>query len=368
MKIGIIAEFNPLHTGHTYLINTIKSEYPTASLYIIMSTYFTQRAEPSFIHPHEKVKLILKNGADFVFELPPFVSTQRADIFANGAISICKALQLDAIAFGVEDITFFTTGKKEADQQQIDTERPYLKHIHDFNTKQAQYAHWNPSANNILAHFYQEAAKAIYPSLRFLPIQREGALFHETKLKTSYASATAIRHAIQSKNDAQIESFIPYPTSHLHPFLTWDSLYRPFLHTLFAHDNLEKIATIGQSGLSYRFQKAASMPDFPSFINAVKTRAYTRTSIQRAMLFTFLNITQHQLDQLTSISYEIPPRLLGFHKGKTAELKMLPICQSIHQLENAAYKAAYLKVESLYHLYMKNDSQYFPFIFETNMT
>ena len=31
MKIGIIAEFNPLHNGHLYLINKIKEKYEDAS-------------------------------------------------------------------------------------------------------------------------------------------------------------------------------------------------------------------------------------------------------------------------------------------------------------------------------------------------
>lgn len=368
MKIGIIAEFNPLHTGHTHLIQEVKSQYPKASIYIIMSTYFTQRGEPSFIDPYQKVKLVLESGADFIFELPPFFSTQRADIFARGSIALCRTLQLDAIAFGVENIELFSGTKREKDTDIPSTSKPFLKRIETFNTQQAAVDSWQPSANNILGHFYIEAANELYPSLSFLPIQRVGAGFSDPTLNTQFASATAIRKAIQENQYGAIEQFLPYSTTYLHTHLSWDTLFPAFLQMLLTHQQLETIATIGQSGLANRLKKVGVETNFETYITKVKTRAYTRTSIQRAMLFTLLNITQEELDDFTTRAFTLPPRLLGFRKQKSTELKKIPHIHSLNAIIDKDYLDTYQKFQAIYHLYMQHDvNQHFPFIFDETM-
>lgn len=368
MKIGIIAEFNPLHTGHTHLIQEVKSQFPDASIYIIMSTYFTQRGEPSFINPYDKVQLALQHGADFIFELPPFCSTQRADIFAMGAISICKTLKLDAIAFGVENIELFTQHTSSPHQRERTSPHPFLQRIERFNQERAAQAPWQPTANNILGHFYIEKAQALYPHLTFIPIQRLGAHFSDSTLQTSFASASAIRQAIQNNQYDAIATFLPYETSYVNTFLSWNELFPPFLQMLVTTNQLEAIATIGNSGLANRLKVAASHHHFEDYINHVKTRAYTRTAIQRAMLFTLLNITQAELDHLTNIAMTLPPRLLGFRKQKSSELKKTPHIHSLTSITDSDYLHTYRKFQTVYHLYMKADiNQHFPFIFDETM-
>lgn len=367
MKIGIIAEFNPLHTGHVHLINTVKSQYPSASIYIIMSTYFTQRGEPSFIDPYHKVQLALAVGADFIFELPPVFSTQRADIFASGAISICQKLELDALAFGVENIDFFTQFK-QTDSSIISPSQPFLQRIHTFNLEQSKNNDWQSSANNILAHFYIKAAKNDYPNLQFIPIQRQGAHFSETHLNTKFASASAIRQAIQRGNFDDITAFLPYQSALLASNLTWQNLFFPFLHTLHTHPNLSQFATVGNSGLDNRMKHATHLDTFDTFMESVKTRAYTRTSIQRAMLFILLNITQQELDTHTQTAYSIPPRLIGMNKMKSNELKSISHIHHLHEINQPDYIETIQKFEKIYHLHIKKESvQHFPFIFDENM-
>lgn len=366
MKIGIIAEFNPMHTGHIHLINTTKAQFPHASIYVIMSTYFTQRGEPSFIDPYTKVQLALANGVDFVFELPPFFSTQRADVFARGAVLICQQLELDAIAFGVEDIQFFTESK-QTDTTIIPSSQPFLQRITSFNSTQAQTGHWNASANNILAHFYIENSAKHAPQLQCIPIQRIGANYHETHLQTQFASATAIRKSIIENNAVKITPFIPYSPDYLQENLSWDQLFSSFKHIITTHSTIEQMATIGKSGLHNRFLNAAHNLTFEAFITAVKTKAYTRTSIQRAMLFTLLNITQEELDYCTKLAEALPPRLIGFHKQKSHQLKNIPHTLDV-KTSSPLFNNTYKKFEAVYRLHIKtNPHQHFPFIFEENM-
>ena len=78
MKIGIIAEFNPLHNGHLYLINKIKDKYENASIILVLSGNYTQRGIPSIIDKWKKTELSLKLGIDLVVDLPFPYSTQSA--------------------------------------------------------------------------------------------------------------------------------------------------------------------------------------------------------------------------------------------------------------------------------------------------
>ena len=47
--------------------------------------------------------MALANGVDLVVELPYVFATQKAETFANGAISILNALRVSEICFGSED-------------------------------------------------------------------------------------------------------------------------------------------------------------------------------------------------------------------------------------------------------------------------
>ena len=52
LRIGIIAEFNPLHTGHGYLIEEAKKYIENngeGEIICTMSEYFTQRGEIAII-------------------------------------------------------------------------------------------------------------------------------------------------------------------------------------------------------------------------------------------------------------------------------------------------------------------------------
>lgn len=47
--VAIIAEFNPFHTGHAYLIRQVRRLSGTdAAIVVIMSGAFVQRGEPAF--------------------------------------------------------------------------------------------------------------------------------------------------------------------------------------------------------------------------------------------------------------------------------------------------------------------------------
>ena len=76
---GIIAEFNPFHNGHKYLLEQTKGLKIVA-----MSGNFMQRGEPAIVDKWTRAQMALENGADLVVELPFLVSVQAADFFGQG--------------------------------------------------------------------------------------------------------------------------------------------------------------------------------------------------------------------------------------------------------------------------------------------
>ena len=101
-KIGIICEYNPFHNGHIYHLKKIKEMYNDSLIILVMSSSFTERGELSILNKWEKTEIALNYGVDLVIELPFEFASQSADIFARGAVTLLKELQVDTIVFGSE--------------------------------------------------------------------------------------------------------------------------------------------------------------------------------------------------------------------------------------------------------------------------
>ena len=74
-----------------------------SDIIIAVMSIFLQRGEPALISKWYRTKMALANGVDLVVELPYIFATQKAETFANGAISILNALRVSEICFGSED-------------------------------------------------------------------------------------------------------------------------------------------------------------------------------------------------------------------------------------------------------------------------
>ena len=101
MKIcGVIAEFNPFHQGHAYLLEQARKKTGADVLVVVMSGNWVQRGEPAIEQKWSRAKVALQNGADVVIEMPTAVSCQATDRFAKGAVEILQKVGCDSLAFG----------------------------------------------------------------------------------------------------------------------------------------------------------------------------------------------------------------------------------------------------------------------------
>ena len=101
--IGIIAEFNPFHNGHAYLIRSAKERFPDKQIIIMMSGDYVQRGEPAIFNKYIRTEAALQAGASVVFELPSLFATASAEHFATAAVLALHATSLiDTLCFGTE--------------------------------------------------------------------------------------------------------------------------------------------------------------------------------------------------------------------------------------------------------------------------
>lgn len=101
--VGIIAEYNPFHQGHRYMLQQVRSEFAAAYIVVVMSGDFVQRGEPAIFDKYERAEAALRNGADLVLQLPVMFSVASAEDFAAGGVAVLRALGfVDELVFGSE--------------------------------------------------------------------------------------------------------------------------------------------------------------------------------------------------------------------------------------------------------------------------
>ncbi len=311
----------------------------------VMSGPFLQRGEPALVSKWYRTKMALAEGIDLVVELPYAFATQKAETFANGAISILDALGVSDICFGSEDgniQNFYNTisiRQKEKNtfnqlvQQFMDTGNSYAKatsqafsHIlSDSNTVDMS------QPNNILGLHYIEAILSQKSSIHAHTTERFAAHYHDESFQNDHiASATSIRKQLFSENNSftTIYPFVPNCTASilenykqtyriLHCWETYFPFFKYRLLTM-PPKELQHIYEI-EEGLEHRIlSKIHHTSSFLTFMEALKTKRYTWTRLQRACTHILTNTTKEEIEKARIEKHSPYIRLLGMsQKGQT---------------------------------------------------
>lgn len=101
---GVVAEFDPFHLGHQYLIREARRRLgPETPVVAVLSGSFTQRGGAAICPPTARAEMALRGGADLVLELPLSFATASAETFARGGVSALVATGVvDTLCFGSE--------------------------------------------------------------------------------------------------------------------------------------------------------------------------------------------------------------------------------------------------------------------------
>jgi predicted nucleotidyltransferase len=339
--LGLIVEYNPFHNGHFYHLEASKEKSQSDVVIAVMSGHFLQRGEPALVSKWSRTKMALQQGIDLVIELPYAFATQKAETFANGAISILEELKCHSVCFGSENgelAPFIDTANLLSDHN---TE--YQKAIKENMKQGMSYPAAQTNAfkalqsgdftldlsmpNNILGFQYVKAILEQDADIQPLTIKRTAANYHDEEFnETSIASATSIRKAIFSEDKTDIHSFVPKTTwdelmDYKREFATfhqWEDYFGYLKYTIctMTHDELNRIYEM-EEGLEYRVKsfimQAAS---FKEFMEQLKTKRYTWTRLQRLCLHILTRTTKEQMLQNAGSSPYL--RLLGMSaKGRS---------------------------------------------------
>lgn len=334
-RIAVIAEFNPFHTGHAWLLSQVRQQAgPQSLIVVIMSGSFVQRGEPALFDKWHRAAWAVEGGADLVFELPAVYSLSSADGFALGGVWLASRLGCSHLACGVERGTaddFYALaraaqdirlcrGRETAGRQQTMAVAARIPE---------QTALLLDQPNALLAASYVKAIVQQDLSLQFWPILRQGN-HHDPSLAHSFASASALRQDIIQTGRCQ----------HLHHYLTPQARedmaallsqgayidydrYGDFIllrNRLLTPEMLRQLPAFNE-GLENRWHRCMQESvTYKEALAAIKTRRYAYSRLCRMGAYTLLSPGRSLMDQ----SYQLGPqyaRLLALSQKVSPYIK-----------------------------------------------
>jgi predicted nucleotidyltransferase len=345
---GVIVEYNPFHNGHLYHLQQTKEVTKADVVVAVMSGYFLQRGEPALVSKWDRAKMAMLAGVDLVIELPYAFSTQKAELFANGAISILEALKVDEVCFGSEsgDLhSFIHTINRMGENESIFNEliQKFVKKGNSY-PKSASLAFQNLNMhgdivdlslpNNILGYHYVKAIHDQNALIKPKTITRTGSNYHDEAFHSpTIASATSIRKALFSTKGSidKIQNFVPATThSTLKQYLTnhgqlhqWENYFHFLKYNLltFSPYDLERIYGV-EEGLEHRLiSNVKEATSFHEFMGKIKTKRYTWTRLQRTCTHVLTNTSKDLMKKVTLQKKASYIRLLGMSQKGRAYLQ-----------------------------------------------
>ncbi|WP_058305614.1 nucleotidyltransferase [Gracilibacillus massiliensis] len=321
---GLIVEYNPYHNGHHYHFQQAKKITDSDCVIAVMSGNFLQRGEPAIIDKFSRAKIAVEQGIDLIVELPYYYAVQHSELFAKGAITILDNLQVDSICFGSEHgrihdfiqmYQLIKTNQKEYDA--------YLK---DVLNKGYSYPKANELAfthiggdqlsidftkpNNILGYQYVKNIYDLHSNIEPYTIKRIKNDYHDSEINDSIASATSIRKQLLHKKEEDINKAVPVKTREMienyqEKYGSWHDwgVYFPILkYRILTMSNEELKAIHGmKEGIENRIrEKAREASDFEEFMDLIKTKRYTWTSLQRIFANILTNTQKSTIEELVN--------------------------------------------------------------------
>ncbi len=287
MITGIICEFNPFHSGHKYLIDTVKEN--SDGVVCVMSGNLVQRGEFAVYDKFIRAKSALENGADLVIELPCVYSVMSANGFAKYAVQIMEATGIvDEIAFGAEcgdidELKSIAEKIKMYDSQIREKMKDGISY--PYARKEIVKSNILDTPNNILALEYINET-----SLPCRAVKRIGKGHDTDDIKYS---ASAIRKNLSLDEICSVKNC--------------ETAILAKLRTM-SRDDFLKIQDVSE-GLENRIVEAVrDSTSLDEIYDKIKTKRYTRSRIRRIILRAYMGITKEYVKDVPYI------RILAFNE------------------------------------------------------
>lgn len=374
---GIIAEYNPFHSGHQHQIREIRRRLgPNTGVIAAMSGDFVQRGGPAVVNKWQRAAWAVRHGVDLVLELPVTFASASAERFAAGGVRLLDALGIVRhLAFGAE------TGDLDglsAIAALLAEEPPAFKAaLNDRIGEQAGFAaarasavgdllgsdaaHLLKQSNAILAVSYLIAIRRYSAGLSPLLVERQGPGEHATGTDGRFMSASRIRtiltDAFAANRPADALALLPVlPHDVLGGLLqagfndgfnTFGRLFGHVLPRLVAEDADALLDVSGmRPDLAMRLKNMAAdridASDAERFIDTAATRAYPASRVRRALTQLYLGqaFAPNGIDDSPSVIHVLAVSKRGRHLLRLmkthARLPLVTRSSDVYELSGAA--------------------------------
>lgn len=325
--IGIIAEFNPLHSGHEYLISEAKKQ---GTVVAVISGNFVQRGETAIAEKRLRAEAALRCGVDLVLEMPVLWSMSTAENFALHGVYALKNIGCTKIMFGSEcgntDILNKTADILLSDEFSSNVSKLMADGITFAAARERAAIICGADTdilskpNNNLAIEYIKAAKQQGFDIEFETVKRKGA-DHDSYTEAEYVSASLLREKLRLADydfcrkymsDNALSLFTPDAVSDTE---RTDRAVLAVLRTK-TPEELKKLPDISEGVENKLFNAIKLAESLPDLYNRIKVKRYTLARIRRLVLSAFIGADN-------SFFMKPPPyiRVLGFNKTGEQQLR-----------------------------------------------
>ena len=340
---GIIAECNPLHEGHKYLIREARRQTGADFIVIALSGDYVQRGAPSILSYEARTKALLDSGADLVVQLPLYTACSGADYFARGAAALMESLGVVTdLAFGSEsgDLGMLENAAGTLSEESEEFRASLQARLREglsYPRARALAAGESPipnSPNDLLATEYLRALGQSGSRIRPLAIGR-----------------------ISCKSASQIRGEMIGSRQNTDPFLCSDDFSDLLLHALYREDSPAALTAYLDVSEDLAGRILSELPRFTTlseFCKAVKTRNYTYTRISRALMHILLGMTDQTMERFDhkyGLSGWIRP--LGFRRDAAPLIKNITASCTVPFLDKLA-RAGQVLPQDLYSIFLED--------------
>lgn len=288
MVIGIVAEWNPFHKGHAYLVQEARKQLPDAPVVCAMSGAFVQRGEPAIFDKWIRARWAILGGVDLAVELPAISMLQSADRFAAAGVLLLARLGATHLAFGAESLGAeaihaiagwtLTEAFKKALHKELEKGSPYSRAVN--LAIESQFPSCAPDLerpNNLLSIQYARTILKYHLPMEILPVHRD---------MERPISATRIRQAITR---GEKPPYIPQVQQDELAQLLLRGAYTDYCRyddaCLLSFRTMEKKqltdSGLFTEGLENRWYKEMGAPTYGAMLDAVKSKRYLYSRLRR---------------------------------------------------------------------------------------
>ena len=352
--VGIIAEYDPFHSGHALQLRMLRQR-GASTIAVCMSTGVVQRGGVPILPEAVRVRAALVSGADLVVALPAPYANASAEQFAAAGVHLLAALGCDTLAFGAETpepaplqaaaAALCSAAFPAALRSQLESGLPFAAaRAAAAETLCPGAADLLQTPNNILGIEYCKAILAQEAPMTPVPLPRVGAGHGQALAESGhaqFASASALRALWAEQGADALTPYVPEKALELYKKAEIDGMYTD--HAAAGRCELallraacarpEPFAAVRgvSEGLDHRLENAVrSCTGLPQLLDALTTVRYPRARMRRLAMDAALGYTADTVPAL-------PPylHLLGARREALPMLKntALPVSHSLAKLE-----------------------------------